>query len=392
MAKDNKLSTKLTMLRTKLKVISVIFLVFVVKVAFCQSVDSTLTIGEEAFSLIKKPDVQKGIKESLTGFLNNLYKGSINNPFIDPDYLRKNKEPFEWLIAYDDEAKAMKYKIDPTVISVLPVENSSYLIKLEFMNITNVEKAKLGIIVTVIAKMIGPKYYFYNALDHYTQFWGKQKVGTINYIYPTKLNLKNANAMNKFNIELAHKFNAQPLQINYYKFADPEQLFKTIGFDYIPNMYYSTSGGLAEPWTNTLYAGNNSELYEHEAVHFYTAALFPNRSKIVDEGYATYLGGSGGKSLDELAMLAKNYIKTHPAEDVLKLSTDFTVRVEGNVPITYILSALVCRDVEKKYGIKGIRKMFSPEKDKDYFKTLYRVNKVNRGTFSSYVNELLQRY
>jgi|GEM_PF-6647915 len=380
------------MSRIKLKIFSVIFLVFVVKVSFCQSVDSTLTITKDAFSLIKNPDVQKEIKESLTGFLNNLYKGSVNNPFIDQDYLHKNKEPFMWLIAYDDEAKSMKYKINPIVLSVLPVENSSYLIKLEFMNIAKPDNPKLVVLASLIAKMTGSKYYMYSALDHYTQFWEKQKIGTINYIYPQKLNLKNANAMNKFNIQLAHKFNTQPIQINYYKFEDPEQLFKTMGFDYIPNMYYSTSGGLAEQWTNTLYAGNNSELYEHEAVHFYTAVLFPNRSKVVDEGYATYLGGSGGKSLDELAVFTKNYIKAHQEKDILKLSTDFTVRVEGNVPITYILSALVCRDIENKYGIKGIKKMFSPEKSEDYFKNLYSINKVDRETFTAYINELLKEY
>jgi len=198
--------------------------------------------------------------------------------------------------------------------------------------------------------------------------------------------------MNKFNVSLARKFGIKPIQITYYKFEDPEQLFKIMGFDYIPNMYYSTSGGLAQQWTNTLLAGNNSELYEHEAVHFYTAALFPNRSKVVDEGYATYLGGSGGKTLDQLAPFAKNYIKNHPEKNITKLATDFGTVVEGNVPITYILSALICRDIDHKYGIGGIKKLLKLNKGEDYFNNLYNVNKIDKNNFNTYVNGLLKAY
>jgi hypothetical protein len=130
--------------------------------------------------------------------------------------------------------------------------------------------------------------------------------------------------MDRFNISLARKFKTDLIPITYYKCQDPEQLFKLLGCDYIPNMYYSASGGLAEAWHNTLYAGNNSELYQHEAVHFYTHKLFPEYNRIVDEGYATMVGGSGGKDLKELAGTADDYLLSHPKLDIEQSFTNFS--------------------------------------------------------------------
>jgi len=373
-------------------ILLIILFTAITNVAVGQSTDSTLTFDYYAFSLVNNPIVQKDITSSLKGFLDNIDNGSRINPFIDPVYIKKDIEPFSWFIIYDNDAKSNKSKININVLSVLPVENASYLIKLQYTDVTNPCNKKLVLIGSLITRMIGTKYYFYNAVDHYTRFWIKQKTGTINYVSATKLNQTNAELMNKFNISLANKFGIKPIQITYYKFEDPEQLFKTIGFDYIPNMYYSTSGGLAEQWMNTLLAGNNSELYEHEAVHFYTAALFPNRSKVADEGYATYLGGSGGKKLDQLAPFAKKYIKNHPEKNIIELTTDFGTVVEGNVPITYILSALICRDIEHKYGINGIKKLLKLNPGEDYFNNLYKINRVDKTNFNNYINSLLKAY
>jgi len=369
-----------------------IFTVLFVNTAFCQSVDSTLIISDYAFSLVNNANIQKDITSSLKGFLDNIDNGSRNNPFIDPVYIKKDMEPFSWFIIYDNDAKSTNSKINTIVLSVLPIENASYLIKLQYMDVTNPCNKKLVLIGSLITKMVGNKYYFYNAVDHYTRFWIKQKIGTINYVSATNVNQINAEVMNKFNVSLARKFGIKPIQITYYKFEDPEQLFKIMGFDYIPNMYYSTSGGLAQQWKNTLLAGNNSELYEHEAVHFYTATLFPNRSKVADEGYATFLGGSGGKNLNQLAPFAKNYIKNHPEKNITELATDFGTVVEGNVPITYILSALICRDIEHKYGMNGIKKLLKLNAGEDYFNNLYKVNKIDKTNFGSYMNGLLREY
>lgn len=61
------------------------------------------------------------------------------------------------------------------------------------------------------------------------------------------------------------------------------------------------------------------------------------------------------------------------------------------MPITYILSGLVCKDVEEKQGIEGIKKLFTPKPGEDYFSTLKRVNGVGKEEFPGYIKKLLDK-
>lgn len=194
--------------------------------------------------------------------------------------------------------------------------------------------------------------------------------------------------MNKFNSAFAKKLNTAVLKITYYKFEDPEQMFKTMGYDFIENMYASRVGGLAQYWNNTVFAGNDSELYEHEVVHFYTYIVFPKGKKNVHEGHATYIGGSGSKSLDQLIPLAKNYIDQHPEQDITELATDFYPHTP-DVQLTYVLSAVVCRNIETRYGMTGIKKLFNPAEDDDYFANLKKITGVDKKDFPQYIRKLL---
>lgn len=157
-------------------------------------------------------------------------------------------------------------------------------------------------------------------------------------------------------------------------------------------MYYSTSGGLAESWHNTLLAGNNSELYQHEVVHFYTHKFFPQYNRIVDEGYATYIGGSGGKNTKELSAIADEYLKANPKSDIIKLFTNFS-RVQGGIPFTYIVSALVCKEIESKKGFESILQLFKLTKDEDsYFQQIENIMHIDKDSFPNYVKGLISKY
>jgi len=157
-------------------------------------------------------------------------------------------------------------------------------------------------------------------------------------------------------------------------------------------MYYSTSGGLAESWHNTLLAGNNSELYQHEVVHFYTHKFFPQYNRIVDEGYATYIGGSGGKNTKELSAIADEYLKANPKSDIIKLFTNFS-RVQGGIPFTYIVSALVCKEIESKKGFESILQLFKLTKDEDsYFQQIENIMHIDKDSFPNYVKSLINKY
>lgn len=370
-----------------------IHLVFFGK-SYSQKSDSTLIIGKPAFYLIPDTNVRIELTNSLKGFLKARNDGVNPNPYIESAYLKDIVEPFSWLRTAEGKKPNGKSFYTPTLLTVMPIGGQKYILKLAYMAANNSlsDIPELKLVTSVEARKIGGKYLFYNTIEYNTRLYNVKQVGNIKYIYPNKLDEEKAKKMDEFNSKFAKKFNTAPLKITYYKCDDPEQLFKMLGFDYIENMYYSLSGGLAYQWSNTLLAGNNSELYEHEVVHFYTSILFEHITREVDEGYATYVGGSGGVSLDGLAMFAKKYTSANMNANIWDLATDFKVRVDGGVPITYILSGLVCRDVEEKYGVDGIKKLFSPEPQEDYFATLKRVNGIGKKEFPEYIKKLLGKY
>lgn len=377
------------------KVFLIIFISCLAKLNFCfgQVSDSTLIVGKSSYLLIPDNLIRAELTESLKGFLKARNDYSKPNPYIDSAYLKTNFEPFQWLRDAEGRLPNGKNFFTPTLLALLPITEQKYIVKLAYIGVKVEDELTpmLNLIATIEARKVNGRYYFYNALDYNTRNFNITRVGNIKYIYPNKLDLVKAKAMDNFNSAFAKKLNTKPISITYYKCDDPEQLFKMLGYDYIGNMYYSMAGGLAEWWTNTLYAGNNSELYEHEVIHFYTAKLFEHSTRIVDEGYATYIGGSGGVVLEKLAAFAKNYINQNPKDDLLGLATDFKVRVDHGVPITYILSALVCKDIEEKFGVSGIKKLFSPQPQEDYFDTLKRVNGIGRVDFNDYIKVLLAK-
>ncbi|MES2830060.1 MAG: hypothetical protein V4687_18020 [Bacteroidota bacterium] len=347
----------------------------------------TLTVDQSAFTMVPDTNVQKALVKSLTGFLNEKDQGTQNNSYINPKYAKKNIEPFPFL--HDIEMNGGVPFYFPSLLRAIPLEDGSFLMKIAYMGVGGDNKPYLRIIASLIAKQAADRFYFYNVLDHYTQNWNKKQVGSISYTYSSKLDIKKAEAMNQFNLNFARKLQTPVLTVNYYKFEDPEQMYKAIGFDFHENMYASRVGGLAQYWTNTVYAGNNSEQYDHEVAHFYTYIAFPKGTKNVHEGYATFAGGSGGKSLSELVPLAKKYIDAHPDKDITVLATDF-YPYTPDVQLTYVLSAIVCRDIEKRFGMAGTKKLFNPAEGDDYFANLKKITGIDKNAFPAYIKQLLK--
>ncbi|HMI05013.1 MAG TPA: hypothetical protein VK541_21180 [Pedobacter sp.] len=373
----------------KPKALFYIFILLISNSVFGQDSTKPLVVDQSAFNLVPDTIVQNRLLESLNGFLKEKNKGSLNNKYIDPAYLKENIEPFQHFQDIEMNGGAPFYF--PTLLRVIPIEESGLLIKIAYMGVSLANNTPyLRIIGTLIAKRNGSGYYFYNALDHYTKSWNRLTLGSVNYVYPNKINLKKAKAMDQFNISFAKKLNTRVLKVKYYKFEDPEMMFKSMGYDFIENMYLSRVGGLAQYWNNTVFAGNDSEQYEHEVVHFYTYIVFPKGTKNVHEGYATYIGGSSGKSLKELVPLAKKYIDAHPEQDITELATDFYPHTP-DVQLTYVLSGLVCRDIDRRQGMSGVKRLFTPAEGDDYFVNLKKVIGIDKKDFGQYIRELLMK-
>jgi hypothetical protein len=326
----------------------------------------------------------------LDGFLVHKNEGADRNPFVDKDYAKTHVNPFELFVNVEYDYNNINF-YRPTVLTILPViKHEQYLIKISYQGVTPQNDAKQGVIYTVMAEKRNNDYYFFNSIDYNIRHWNKRQVGSIQYIYPNKLNIVKARQMDEANKALAKRFSVPVIPVIYYRCDDPEQLLKMMGFDYIANMYFSTSGGFAQPWNHALLAGNNSELYVHELVHFYTDKLFKHNNRIINEGYATYLGGTGEWSLEQAKQFARNYLDKNPNADIIKVFTNFD-RIQYNIPITYIISGLICKDIEARFGFEKIKELFQAENDEQYFKLLQNVTGISREQFPDYAKRLVYK-
>nr|WP_294898828.1 hypothetical protein [uncultured Pedobacter sp.] len=357
------------------------FVLLIANVSFSQ--EKNVAIAEMPYSTHLIDSIEKKeILSSLEGFLKLHFKGDANNKYIEPEYLKQNPQPFFW---FSVDTKVNK----PTLVSILPVvEHSQFLVTISYSGIDSNNLAEHVLSYSLIAKKLNGRYYFYNSVDYHTRNWNRKQVESILYIYPNKINLKEASRLNKFNKSFAKKLSTKIIPVTYYKCEDPVQLFRIMGCDYIDNMYLSTYGGVAEA-NHTIFAGNNSEWYPHEVVHFYTNN-FKNYNRIVHEGYATYIGGSGGIPISDLRIIAKSFLENNPHADVTKMFVDFD-RIDKGIPLTYIISGLICKKIEEEKGFSAIRELFDSNQSVDsYFEHLEKLTGIKMNDFPNYVKDLIK--
>ncbi len=357
----------------------ILFITFLLifSVAHGQSKKYNFTLSQDALNLLDNNECDS-ILQRLDGFLTYKNEPVGSNPYVDAAYAKKDLNPFELFQNVESDGTDLDF-YKPTVLAVLPaIKHQQYVIKISYLGVTPQKEIKQRLIYTLVAKKIKNDYYFFNAIGYNTRHWDTKQVGSIQYIFPNKLDMAKARQMDGINKTFAKKFSVTVIPVIYYRCDDPEQLLKMMGCDYIGNMYLSMSGGFAQSWTNTLLAGNNSELYVHELAHFYIAKLFPKTTRIMNEGYATYMGGSGGLSLQETKHLAKTYLNEHPETDITNVFTGFN-RLQNGIPFTYVA----------RYGFKKITALFNTTSDDAYFKTLQEITGVTQQQFPGYVKGLI---
>ena len=248
----------------------------------------------------------------------------------------------------------------------------------------------LRLVYSLVAKKAGDNFQFYSLLETIKSQWNKRKIGNILFYYNDVFNEGIAKGFAEFNTQLAHKLGVGEIDVSYFKGRDGRELFYLIGCDYINNAYFAKTGGLADPSRNYIFAGNNSEAYPHELVHLYIAKKFSGpRNYIAEEGYCTYMGGSGELSLEELLARLRDYLDENAGADLLNLFM-FDFQIDGEHSTMYAVSGLLMKTIESEHGMEGISRIITAENQPDaYFRVLEELLGINEGNFTDNVNSLL---
>lgn len=288
---------------------------------------------------------------------------SENKYWLETDF-KKYINPFADIYRIEIGNRS-KNDYKPTLMELVNVEENEKLIKIGFVGYNSESQESLiRAIYNVIAIKYNDNWILKRAMDYQTRDWSTVKNGSITYKLP-KGKTQNQKEIKKQEVEITDIcdfFSCSPIEITYYSCYNPKQVFEVKGFDYLPNMYFSQTGGMAD-FGNIIYSGNNSEYYTHEIVHIYTKKLFPNILNILDEGLATYIGGSGVYDYNWHRDKMAKYLNDTTLDLVEHLNPYERLYINNETSIPYMIGALICERTNRIYGKEGLFELLNTVDD-----------------------------
>ncbi len=197
-----------------------------------------------------------------------------------------------------------------------------------------------------------------NAFPILTENWTQKTIGKIRFIYPPNHAFDEAlaNKASLFCNALTEEFQfPQWKPFDFYITNSGDELGKLLNFDFF-YAGYTTGIGMNE--NRMLLSGLGSEFYPHEFVHL----IVPNRLRhaLIEEGFATWKGGQGGKTFEESASFLANELyanKTVRFTDVLNKKWGWQYAAY------YTTGAILCKAAYDKGGVALVKKLLETPDD-----------------------------
>ena len=277
-------------------------------------------------------------------------------------------------IYYIEKGWSQKHNYNPTLLAILPAEiKDHYILKFGFMEPQDTDVAHLRAIYNIVAEVRSGEVIFSRYVNYATRNWRKEKVGEVTYYTSPHRQFSNeeANAQQEFIQLLCNFLNTDEIPITYYSCIDPVELFNIKGFDYTYEMFFSKTGGLAG-FNNHLYSGNNSDRYDHEVVHLYlSASLGTKLNSLLNEGIATYLGGSSGIDYQTHRSNLMKYVRENPDLDLSEhLNPYGRLYIYEDTSVPYVIGGLLCEMALKKGGKELLFQLLTETENGQVFEKL----------------------
>jgi hypothetical protein len=199
-----------------------------------------------------------------------------------------------------------------------------------------------------------------NSLPIITNAWKRKTIGKITFIY---------SPCHQFNEELAAKANEFCNQVtNEYQFPDWEpfdfyltqsgdDLGRLLNFDFF-FAGYTTGIGLNEK--RILLSGQGSEYYPHEFMHLIVPKY--ERHSLIEEGFASWKGGQGGKTFEESAKILANELTKNETVTFLDV---LNRRWGWEYAAFYTTGAILCNSAYEKGGTTLVNELLKIPNDSE---------------------------
>lgn len=277
------------------------------------------------------------------------------------------------------------FGLKPRVLSIEQQENK-YAIKTLYAPTNLEESQEIYSIQRVYAGKENGEWKLFSALPILTDDWQHKQVGDIEYIYPPNFKFDENEAQDSANFvkELTTKFNitlSEP--INYYLAPSFMEMAKINGLDYA----WDGNDGRGYPKNNQVFVGTGSEKYPHELVH--TIFKEYELNSFVDEGLATYYGGMGEKSFDQLIQTVAEKISSNESLTLDKVLTGQRISSQ----MYYVSGAVLIKAAEEKAGSQAVKDFLKQASSKEgIYNAMSQVFGVQKGEANSFWRQKIQEY
>jgi hypothetical protein len=219
-----------------------------------------------------------------------------------------------------DLTAGIAYKGMPaTVVDIRPanLEGEEFVVRTLFASASGEDRIARPVALTrVYALREDGRWVFGNALLRLTREWRREPVGPITYIIHPEMSfdLRRAERAVEFATSLASSLYLPELEgVLYVMAPTPEELHRAMGVDWT---FGSQGHGYALPWNRLILSGDGmfGEDNRHELAHLIIGPLLAEGRvhSIVNEGLATWLGGSVGRTYAELLIEYAAFLREHP--------------------------------------------------------------------------------
>lgn len=340
-----------------------------IQLTVSSTIDQEISINQEIISTLQK-------------FLKTKNDSLIENEYWSSDDFDTFWFPYSDLYEIEHKDSTLYY-YQPTLMEIVRTkEEKQKLLKLAFIGHNDTTKENtIKSIYNIVANETDTGIVFSHPLPYFTRDWEKIQKGSLEYIISPdrEFNEEEAERQLEDISKICNFFDTDPMPITYYSCTGLEELFQIKGFDYHPIMYREGGGGLTTH-LNIVFSGNRSEFYTHEIMHLYISAWYPSRIKLIDEGLATYVGGSRVYSYSWHKKNLRSHIKKNPEIDFSTHLEPFERFFAGETSIPYMIGALIC---ERTYRLFGKEKLLELLKGGDELWDLLNAVGLNEENFDA---------
>lgn len=339
-----------------MKAVIIFFLTFLFYFNYAQiNIHSTSFIGKE-----------DSIKYQIALNCKEMFKTEdYNKYFISEDLQKWGNKIGDYIRIFPKYKSESKYRF--SIQGIEKIDKDKYEVTVSITeNIDSLNNFVISIYSFYSIKDNSNKYKFSLKLNDILDEWYKIKIGNIVFYKQdsSTFNREEAIKMNSDNIKFSEIFKTKPIDsIFYFSFQNTDEMFQTMGFNYIQNIHYSKTGALpyiGKNFKRIIFAGNGKEIYSHELVHYYLDKMAVdttiNYSRFTVEGICTFLGGSNDMALDSHLIKLRNLIKMGYDFDLKSniQSKEIKYGDNGISSNLYVIGGYFAKKIYEKKKLNGI--------------------------------------